>query len=66
MLFFILDSHPEETAENIKLTEQIIKEIKPDVFQLGIICPYPGNEIYNIMHEYGLIKDIDWNQFNSE
>ncbi|MBU1045215.1 MAG: B12-binding domain-containing radical SAM protein [Candidatus Omnitrophica bacterium] len=62
--FFILGSHPEETAEDIALTEQIIKEIKPDVFQLGIICPYPGTEIYNIMQEYGLIKDIDWNKFN--
>ncbi len=62
--FFILGSHPEETAEDIALTEQIIKEIKPDVFQLGIICPYPGTEIYNIMQEYSLIKDIDWNKFN--
>ncbi|MBU1087368.1 MAG: B12-binding domain-containing radical SAM protein [Candidatus Omnitrophica bacterium] len=62
--FFILGSHPEETAQDIKLTEQIIKKIKPDVFQLGIICPYPGTEIYDIMQEYGLIKDIDWNKFN--
>jgi anaerobic magnesium-protoporphyrin IX monomethyl ester cyclase len=62
--FFILGSHPEETEQDIKLTEQLIKQIKPDVFQLGIICPYPGTEIYTIMQEYGLIQKIDWNKFN--
>ncbi|MFH1061444.1 MAG: radical SAM protein [Candidatus Omnitrophota bacterium] len=62
--FFILGSHPEETDQDIKLTEQLIKQIKPDVFQLGIICPYPGTEIYRVMREYGLIKEINWNKFN--
>lgn len=62
--FFILGSHPEETMEDIKLTEQLIKQIKPDVFQLGIICPYPGTEIYAIMQSYGLIQEINWNKFN--
>jgi anaerobic magnesium-protoporphyrin IX monomethyl ester cyclase len=62
--FFILGSHPEETIEDIKLTEQLINQIKPDVFQLGIICPYPGTEIFAIMREYGLIQEINWNKFN--
>jgi len=62
--FFILGSHPDETADDIRLTEKLIHEIKPDVFQLGTICPYPGTEIYRIMKKEGLITDIDWKKFN--
>ncbi|MBI4845880.1 MAG: cobalamin B12-binding domain-containing protein [Candidatus Omnitrophica bacterium] len=62
--FFILGSHPEETVSDIQLTEKLINEIKPDVFQLAIICPYPGTEIHTIMQKAGLIKDIDWKKFN--
>ena len=62
--FFILGSHPEENAADIALTEKIIHIIKPDVFQLGIICPYPGTEIFRIMRKEKLIADIDWKKFN--
>ena len=62
--FFILGSHPEETKDDIEMTHKLIKEIKPDVFQLGIICPYPGTRIYDIMQEYGMIKQINWKEFN--
>ncbi len=62
--FFILGSHPEENADDIALTEKIIHIIMPDVFQLGIICPYPGTETFRIMKKEGLITDIDWKKFN--
>ncbi|MCP4649486.1 MAG: radical SAM protein [PVC group bacterium] len=62
--FFILGTHPDEDIEDIKQTEQLIRQIKPDIFQLGIICPYPGTEIYSIMKKEGMIKDIDWSKFN--
>ncbi len=62
--FFIIGSHPEETREDIKQTENILHRIKPDVFQLGIICPYPGTEIYSLMKKENLIKDISWSKLN--
>ncbi|MFH1094575.1 MAG: radical SAM protein [Candidatus Omnitrophota bacterium] len=62
--FFILGAHPEENAADIRLTEKLIHEIKPDVFQLGIICPYPGTEIFRIMEKEGLLSGIDWKKFN--
>lgn len=62
--FFILGAHPQENTEDIILTEKLIHVIKPDVFQLGIICPYPGTEIFRIMKEEGLITAIDWRNFN--
>jgi radical SAM superfamily enzyme YgiQ (UPF0313 family) len=62
--FFILGAHPEEDHDDIRQTEQLIRQIKPDVFQLGIICPYPGTKINQIMQDYGMIKKINWSDFN--
>ncbi|MFH1458960.1 MAG: radical SAM protein [Candidatus Omnitrophota bacterium] len=62
--FFILGSHPDETKEDIQKTEQLLHAIKPDIFQMGIICPYPGTEIYNVMKQENLISNIDWSKFN--
>jgi len=62
--FFILGTHPDETKDDIKKTEQLLHEIKPDVFQMGIICPYPGTEVYEIMKQHHLIKEIDWSEMN--
>ena len=63
--FFILGTHPEETAADIKQTEVLIKQIQPDVFQLGIICPYPGTEIRDIMNKAGTLQDeSNWEKFN--
>ncbi|MBU4305769.1 MAG: B12-binding domain-containing radical SAM protein [Candidatus Omnitrophica bacterium] len=62
--FFILGTHPEETNDDVRQTEALIHEIKPDVFQLGIICPYPGTEIYSIMKKEGLLPQADWKKFN--
>jgi len=53
--FFILGM-PNETEEDIKLTEKWIDEVKPDVVGFTILCPYPGSEHY----DKKLYKDIDW------
>ena len=53
--FFILGM-PNETKEDIKLTEKWIDEVKPDVVGFTILCPYPGSEHY----DHKKYKDIDW------
>ena len=53
--FFLLGM-PNETPADIKLTENLIDEIQPDVVGFTILCPYPGTEFYN--HE--TMKDYDW------
>ena len=53
--FFILGM-PNETEEDIKLTEKWIDEVKPDVVGFTILCPYPGSDHYD-REKY---KDIDW------
>jgi radical SAM superfamily enzyme YgiQ (UPF0313 family) len=53
---FFLFGMPNETREDLLLTEQLIDEIKPDVVGFTILCPYPGTNFYDpVAH-----KDVDW------
>lgn len=53
--FFLLGM-PNETLEDMKLTEKLIDDIEPDVVGFTILCPYPGTDHYDpIKH-----KDVDW------
>lgn len=53
--FFILGM-PNETIDDIKMTEDLIDEISPDYVGFTILCPYPGSLIYD-GQKY---KNIDW------
>lgn len=53
--FFLLGM-PNETREDLALTEKLIDEIQPDVVGFTILCPYPGTEFYD--HEK--YKDVDF------
>ena len=52
--FFILGM-PEESEETLEQTRQLIRDIKPDVFGMTLLTPFPGSEYYK--EEY---KDLDW------
>ncbi|MCA9733241.1 MAG: B12-binding domain-containing radical SAM protein [Deferribacteres bacterium] len=55
--FFILGM-PEEDREDLRMTEELIDRMEPDVVGFTILCPYPGSSLYD--HEkYG---DQDWEQ----
>lgn len=53
--FFILGM-PNETREDIFLTEKLVDEIQPDVVGFTILCPYPGTPLYN----EEMMKNVDW------
>jgi len=55
--FFLLGM-PEETEEDIKMTEDFIDKINPDYFGATLLCPYPGSDFY----DYEKYKDIDWSK----
>ncbi|QQG44104.1 MAG: radical SAM protein [Candidatus Roizmanbacteria bacterium] len=38
---------PDETEEDVKLSYELYKEIKPDDFGMGLTVAYPGTELYN-------------------
>lgn len=60
---FFMVGFPEETIEDIKATERLIAEIKPDYLFLSVVVPYPGTSIYDYMLEKGFLDHIDWDKF---
>jgi len=53
--YFLLGM-PNESYEDIKLTETLIDEIGPDAIGFTILAPYPGSAYYDpVIH-----KDVDW------
>jgi radical SAM superfamily enzyme YgiQ (UPF0313 family) len=57
--YFLLGM-PNETIEDIKLSEKLCDEIKPDIVGFTLLAPYPVNEYYN----HTLMKDWDWSTFD--
>jgi len=55
--YFLLGM-PNEGYEDIKMSEELIDEIGPDMVGFTILAPYPGTEFYN-PH---LHKDVDWSE----
>ena len=53
--YFILGM-PNETEDDIRLTEKLAEEIQPDVFGITLLCPYPGTDFY----DPATMKDWDW------
>ncbi len=47
---------PEEDSGDIRLTEGLIEDIRPDVVGVTILCPYPGTDLYDKERFSG----IDW------
>ena len=47
---------PNETREDLIMTEDLIDIIKPDVVGFTILCPYPGTDLY----EHDKHKNTDW------
>lgn len=60
---FILGSDPYETEEDFRQTESLIRIIRPDIFVLAIITPFPGTEVYAKMKELNYLDGINWDHF---
>lgn len=61
---FMVGSHVDETPEDVKATERLIRKLNPDILALSIMCPFPGTEIYDMMIERGYLdRNPDWSQF---
>ncbi len=60
---------PHETREDIRLTQQLIKEIldaDPQNFcQVSVTTPLPGTALWDYAVERGIVSDtVDWSQFS--
>jgi len=55
--YFILGM-PEETEEDLLLTEEFAKELNLEEYGFTILCPYPGTKMFHDNPDK--FKDIDW------
>lgn len=61
---FILGAHPSETREEVEMAINLAKELDLDFIFYGIIVPFPGTEVYDIMYKRGYIdENINWQDF---
>lgn len=60
---FIIGSHPSEDVEDIKMTVDLIKEIKPHFWSLTVLVPFPGTEVNAIMKKKGYLGKENWEEF---
>lgn len=52
---------PYETAQDIRMTIELIRNIRPDSVNLSTFFPYPGTEAYEEVVKLGLMPaDFDW------
>ena len=57
--YFLLGM-PNESREDIKMTEDLCDEIDPDVVGFTLLAPYPVNEFF----DYKTMKDWDWSMID--
>jgi anaerobic magnesium-protoporphyrin IX monomethyl ester cyclase len=58
---YLMAGLPGETDETIELNKQFMRKVKPDKWTLSTFTPYPGCDVYNHPHNYGVeVVDWDW------
>jgi radical SAM superfamily enzyme YgiQ (UPF0313 family) len=55
---FVILGMPQETPEDMRLTEELLDEIEPEVVGFTILAPYPGTDFYDEeKHKY-----VEWSK----
>jgi anaerobic magnesium-protoporphyrin IX monomethyl ester cyclase len=57
---FIIGSHPDETLEDLELTQKLIRELPLTFVSISVIVPFPGTPNFTTMKERGDIFSEDW------
>lgn len=56
----IMYGNPGENLDSVKNTIQLIKETQPGEWNLAVLAPIPGSDIWDYPEKYGVIFDKDW------
>ena len=56
---------PEETLEDVKLTYELVKKIKPDNWIVYTTTPFPGNYLYEYARENNLLRVSKSEEFDN-
>jgi radical SAM superfamily enzyme YgiQ (UPF0313 family) len=60
---FFMMGHPLENEETMSKTIDFAKKIPLDDISVMMLTPFPGSELYNTAHHYGVFHD-DWDKMN--
>lgn len=60
---FLIGAHPEETLDDLRETNKLIKELMPQRLVVSIIVPFPGTVVREQMVERNLIFSNDWRRY---
>lgn len=63
---FFIAGFPFETLEDLNLTEELIKEIRPTFASLNHFTPYPGSRIYEEYYRDAKFRFLDTFQLNNK
>ncbi len=62
--FFML-GYPDESEEEIQMTQNLIDETSPSYVSMSILAPYPGCQDYYELEEKGIISEkSNWNLYD--
>lgn len=56
----LMYGNPGENIESIRNTVRLIEETQPDEWNLAILSPVPGSDIWNNPEKYGVIFEKQW------
>ncbi len=57
---FFIYGMPQETEETMEKTTRFALELDPDLAHFMLATPYPGTEMYDVIHKYGNIFANEW------
>lgn len=62
---FFMIGYPDETEEDIRMSRELIEEIRPTYVSMSTLVPYPGCRYYHDLEKEGLIgENSDWNLYD--
>lgn len=64
-MMYIMTGFPKETKEDVNLTAQLIKKVKPDEVRIHILSPYPGSKLRKYLEDHNLLETTDYYKFDS-
>ncbi|MBU0846736.1 B12-binding domain-containing radical SAM protein [Patescibacteria group bacterium] len=61
----IMYGNPGENIESVKNTIKLIEETQPDEWNLAVLAPIPGSDIWENPQKYGVVFDKEWVRKNN-
>jgi anaerobic magnesium-protoporphyrin IX monomethyl ester cyclase len=61
---FIMLGAPDETKEDVQMTIDLVKKIRPESVTISRLTPAPGTYLHSECIEQGILKDLDWEEWD--